>query len=937
MEKAYDAVVYGGGFRGVGAACLLAGEGKRTLLVEPRPSPGWEATWSLNLDLAEGVSHFGGELADQLKRVGGFKRCRVDAAITEVIIAKMLKERNVELLHYVRLVGARCSGESVSSLVLAGKSGQFEVGGRVFIDASENGILLRMCGVPIKPPLSERCSYGFLMASAEIGKGLPKSLLVDGVGVKLREGIWGGEAQVEYSCESGGVASARRMMPGVLKAIRSEVPALRCAMVASSANTVMPLGRWSPENVSAGDPFTHMRNLFSCGPWQEPEFSFEDMTRLVANRIDVGERMASSVSAAFPKLRPLETKGELSSWTQLPDDGAQVVVCGGGTAGALAAVASARNGADTILLEASTSLGGMGTGGAIHLYYHGVKGGLQDEVDNKVDELAPLFTGGRQVMGFHPEVKKSVLQGMCDEAGVRTEFEALVCGVETEPLASSLSARKSDVPTRRVRSVIVAAAEGQRRCAAEVVVDSTGDGDVAALAGCPQTFGRPVDGLAHSYSQPAGYLSVERGLMFYNFDAGYCDPTDPWDLTAARREGVLQYLRAKYEEKDRLLYIAPLIGLRNSRQIDGDYKISLLDEIRCSEFPDVVGYSYSHLDDHAFDYENESRDVMLWVWALGQWQTLIGCEIPYRSFLPKGVEGLLLACRSISMDNDAHYQLRMQRDMQRIGEAAGTAAAISVKVGKPPRGIDVGMLQEKLFKSGALSGKDGGYHCIEWKPEGLFAKENKALTAGGMTDAVKMLAERFAADGDVVGRLASTDPKERFDAAVTLALCGRDEAFEELKRCVKERRGVKTNGQKQTDAWKLAASILGLFRRRDAASLLEGIVDTCPDDFHALMHAVRALKGAGSESSVRSIENMLKRGDVQSIETLQVSCGGNPAAIVDSRWKLELAAAETLQFLGAERRDLVERHFDDPRGYVSRCALEAAERLWGRRSCARFS
>jgi hypothetical protein len=117
-----------------------------------------------------------------------------------------------------------------------------------------------------------------------------------------------------------------------------------------------------------------------------------------------------------------------------PAHEADVVVCGGGTGGALAAIAAARQGASTLLLEASTGLGGMGTGGGIHIYYHGVAGGLQDEVDSRVDALSRLF-GPAQ--GFHPEAKKVVLEQMALEAGVELAYETTITGSQTEASAGA--------------------------------------------------------------------------------------------------------------------------------------------------------------------------------------------------------------------------------------------------------------------------------------------------------------------------------------------------------------------------------------------------------------------------------------------------------------------------------------------------------------------
>jgi len=342
-----------------------------------------------------------------------------------------------------------------------------------------------------------------------------------------------------------------------------------------------------------------------------------------------------------------------------------------------------------------------------------------------------------------------------------------------------------------------------------------------------------------------------------------------------------------------------------------------------------VAYSYSHLDSHSFDYENESDAVMLWVWGLGNWPTLIGCEIPYRSLLPKSVEGMLVACRAISMDNDAHYQLRMQRDMQRLGEVAGVAAALAVQNKTTPRRIDVGDLQQKLCGTGALSNPAGGYHCETWKPGKLFAKKLARPLAGESASALRMIAASSIAADNAPARLESGDPGERFSAAVALALAGSPAAFPELLRCVEERRNVKTGGpaHRQIEAWQFAVALLGIAGRKEAIPQIEKILADKTADLRALTLAVRALGRIGARSSAAAIAKLLKRKDIPSTVALQVSCSGFPPVTEDALWKLELAAAESLHALGADRRDLVEKYFDDPRGYVRRCARWLADKL----------
>ena len=271
---------------------------------------------------------------------------------------------------------------------------------------------------------------------------------------------------------------------------------------------------------------------------------------------------------------------------------------GGGTGGAIAAIVAAREGVRTTLIETGLSLGGIGTAGAIHSYYYGLNGGLQDEVDARVKEMTPLFCGAWDVRGFHPEVKKQVLQQMVEEAGVEVHYDTVVTGVLLKSGEIHLQ------PPGAEPSVELALHDGERRdellgvlaanpagtavYEAKVFLDCTGDGDVAAMSGAPFTIGREKDNVCHTFSQPAGRIDAQSGaLRHLNFDAGYVDPTDIVDLTRGRRESIQLYWQEPFTEASRVLYIAPLIGVRQGRQIVGEYQLSLADEVAGRRFDDA--------------------------------------------------------------------------------------------------------------------------------------------------------------------------------------------------------------------------------------------------------------------------------------------------------------------------------------------------------------
>ena len=383
---------------------------------------------------------------------------------------------------------------------------------------------------------------------------------------------------------------------------------------------------------------------------------------------------------------------------------AEVAVIGAGTGGALAAIAAGRQGARTLVIDPVSFAGGIGTGGGIHSYYWGFPGGLQDEVDERVAAINDLFAPKGTSGGFHPEAKKIVLHEMMDAAGVEFRGGSFATG--------------ATVSAGRIDRVEVASTRGPWTIRAACWVDATGDGDLAAQAGASFRFGRVGDGILHAYSQSCSYTSEVDGELRrpgVNFDAGYVDPTDSEDLTRARVAGIHQYFVLPFEAARRPNGMSPLLGLRQGRQIETDYVLTLDDLIERRQFPDAVGLTGSAYDNHAVDYEFESIDTMFLVWGCQLYYISTSCQIPYRMLLPRGLDNLWLGSRSLGVTEEAHHSMRMERDIQRVGEAAGVAAAMAAGLGCGSREVPYGALRQALERTGSFKVKD--------KPGNLFGNE----------------------------------------------------------------------------------------------------------------------------------------------------------------------------------------------------------------------
>ncbi len=344
----------------------------------------------------------------------------------------------------------------------------------------------------------------------------------------------------------------------------------------------------------------------------------------------------------------------------------------------------------------------------------------------------------------NPEHTKLVLDRMMAEAGVYVLLHASA----TEPILSN----------SQILGVLVESKSGREAILAKVSVDCTGDGDIAARAGAEFAIGRPEDNacqpmtmiytvanaqqprlwygarehdpeadpLRRNRYEAAVRVARERGEFVRNPNDVFCaatpldvaDPstlavnftrvqgrlsTDADALTQAEIEGREQVQEAvafmrKYMpgcENAYLASTAPHIGIRESRRILGDYVLTGDDVRGSADFDDGIARGIYLLDIHnPTDYGRPSSLVLLDA----------PYSIPYRSLLPRGLDGLLLAGRCISGDHIALASFRVQSHAMAIGQAAGTAAALAAGTGTQPRRLDVDLLRRTLIAAGANLG-----------------------------------------------------------------------------------------------------------------------------------------------------------------------------------------------------------------------------------------
>lgn len=416
------------------------------------------------------------------------------------------------------------------------------------------------------------------------------------------------------------------------------------------------------------------------------------------------------------------------------DDSWDVIVVGGGPAGCTAAIAAAREGAKTLLIEAMGQLGGMGTSGMVpawspfsdgeKMIYRGLaekifnesKKGVVHEAADKLDWVS-----------INPEHLMSVYDRMVTEAGAKVLFFSRLAAVE---MASD----------DKVDAIIVSNKSGLVAFKGKVYIDATGDGDLAAWAGAPFKRGYDDQGsvqmssLCFSFANvdsydyingPTLYVWKDESTPLYQavrsgkyplVDTHFCnnligpdviqcnaghmrvDTTDPWAISDAMilgRQKATQYLEAMKDVRPTtfsnafVVRTASLLGVRDSRRIEGDYIFTVEDWRERRSFEDEIGRNCYYIDVHSGKHKPEH-------YKKGE-----SHGIPYRCLTPKGIKNLLTAGRCISTDAEAFGSTRIMPCCLVTGEAAGMAAVHAIEQSKNDvHKIDVAYLRKRLKEEG---------------------------------------------------------------------------------------------------------------------------------------------------------------------------------------------------------------------------------------------
>jgi hypothetical protein len=427
-----------------------------------------------------------------------------------------------------------------------------------------------------------------------------------------------------------------------------------------------------------------------------------------------------------------------------------VVVLGGGPAGIAAAVAAARHGRKTLLIERYGFLGGMGTAAGVtnfcglHANVHGeirqVVHGIADDLLARIDELGGL-NAPHQVLG-------KIAAQAYDTAAYKCAADALLLDSGADIRLHALAAGAAMEAPGRIKALFAETKSGRIAILGKIFIDCSGDGDLAAFAGAPFEQGDAhgnmlyptmmfrVNGVDAAKAGDAWRSIPElmaaaerRGVTFprkgaivrpqkhsvewrvnvtqvKNADGRAIDGTDAIELSFGELEGrrqalaFFEFLRSEAPgfADAYIVDIPPQLGIRETRRVTGLYQLTADDVVTCASFPDTIGVN-------GWPIENHVAGDVEW-----RWPDIPGSRgfnhLPFRMLVPRGFTNLLVAGRCASMTHEGQSAARVSGGCFVMGQAAGTAAHLSLASGRDCPDIAISELQKILEGDGAYLGRD---------------------------------------------------------------------------------------------------------------------------------------------------------------------------------------------------------------------------------------
>ena len=345
-----------------------------------------------------------------------------------------------------------------------------------------------------------------------------------------------------------------------------------------------------------------------------------------------------------------------------------VLVGGGGTAGAMAGIGSCERKVNTMVVDYFHDPGGTRTMGGIMGYYYGVK---DQGIFKKQDKEKIRLAGEYNISNKAAQIIYN-LQGVLMNGG-KYFTGAIICDAL--------------IKNKKIEGIVICRNGRLELIKSQVTIDSTGDGDIAFFAGASYSIGNSRTGKTQNYSQrdiPGGGKSPSSTTRDY-------DIIDNTKIAELQRGLFLSHYEAHFYD------FHPMLTVRESRRIEGLYTADLIDAVEKTHYDDVIALGSSDFDPHYIGSSEFSRCGFLLPHS-----NKLTVEIPYKCIVPKGIDGLLISGRATSQSHNHLQFTRMCADLIVLGYVTGQIAAELVKQNIQPRDFNVSQLQKEWAKEGNL-------------------------------------------------------------------------------------------------------------------------------------------------------------------------------------------------------------------------------------------
>nr|WP_262921441.1 FAD-dependent oxidoreductase [Maribellus maritimus] len=716
-----DVVVIGGSLAGVAAAVEASRAGARVFLAAQEPYLGEDVCGTFRL-WPKDQSVTKTELGNKIFGNGIPTQLHVKHTLDNVLI-----ENNIDFLYscYTTDIITGKNGEP-AGVVIANRSGRQAILAKVIIDATPRALVARMTGAKFGVYPAGKQNFKFTVVGNDLKEDIPglKSKIYKDVvrvswaskgsandssfsetdirynaieytcPVEMKDGSWASFAKAEQvfrdlTWDANQVESADLLFQNPPDKLLGQKRWNNADVDSDKINikvfqprkidNVFVLSGSANLSLDASETLLEPGKLIRIGERIGNEAAIIASTLATAENPKIPGKAGSNISRGdvgelLEGLRPSLNKGDVEAQdTILPVMGTyDVLVMGGGTAGAPAGVGAAKHGAKTLVIDYMHGLGGIGTMGMIGRYYHGYRKGYTNIVDNGVKNMGP----------DNPRKKGSLAEWVFDW---KTEYFRKEIRNAGGDIWFGVMGIGAYVDNGKVKGVVVATPEGKGVVLASTVIDSSGSADIAVAAGADYSY---TDGLSVAV-QGSGLPFKNPNDFYNNTDWTFINDTDMLDVWRS-----FVVAKDKFSEQ---YDIGKMPQTRERRRMIGDFTVSVLDVYNGRTYPDTISVHFSSFDTHGF-----TEDPFFSLKPPEHSGVDVTAFVPFRALLPKGLEGIAVTGLGASAHRDAMPVIRMQPCLQNQGYAVGWAAAMAASNQQNIRYINLKKLQKELVKVGSL-------------------------------------------------------------------------------------------------------------------------------------------------------------------------------------------------------------------------------------------